>query len=250
MSKFKDHFSAVSENYAEYRPHYPDELFEYLDSITQHHESAWDCATGSGQAALGLSPYFDTIFATDASEEQIRNAYPHQNIQYHVATAYQSGLPESSIDLVTAAQALHWFEFDTFFSEVKRVLKPSGLLAAWCYGVPNITPELDPVVEDLYFKIIGPYWPAEREYVDKEYGTIRFPFPRLSFKQFTMTQEWDLDHFTSYVSTWSASKRLVEIEGKQALHEALTPLAEAWGVSSGTRVIQWPVHMRTAKMNT
>jgi ubiquinone/menaquinone biosynthesis C-methylase UbiE len=154
--KFKDHFSGQAADYAKYRPDYPRELFAYLASLTPTRQWAWDCGTGNGQAAVGLAAFFDRVVATDASEKQILNAERNARIDYRVAPAGRSDLDSSSIDLVTVAQALHWFDLDAFYIEAKRVLKPRGALAAWCYNLLEIAPEIDAIVNRFYHEIVGP----------------------------------------------------------------------------------------------
>jgi ubiquinone/menaquinone biosynthesis C-methylase UbiE len=78
------------------------------------------------------------MIATDASAEQIASATRCDNVEYRVAPAEQTGLPDASIDLVTVAQALHWFDRERFFAEVKRVLRPGGVLALWVYATSRI----------------------------------------------------------------------------------------------------------------
>src|SRR5216110_2684818 len=126
--KFKDHFSGQAVEYAKFRPHYPGELFEYLTSISPRHELAWDCATGNGQAAVGLARHFDSVIATDASAQQIASAELNDRISYRVAPAEASGIDSASVDLTLAAQALHWFDIDRFFREAKRVSRKNGVL--------------------------------------------------------------------------------------------------------------------------
>ncbi|NJN88139.1 MAG: class I SAM-dependent methyltransferase [Leptolyngbyaceae cyanobacterium SL_7_1] len=123
---FKDHFSDHAQNYAKYRPGYPTVLFDYLATLVERPEVAWDCATGNGQAALGLAAHFPTVYATDASAEQIAHAFPHERIHYRVASAESSGLANCSVDLVTVGLALHWFDRERFYQEVQRVVKPGG----------------------------------------------------------------------------------------------------------------------------
>src|SRR4051812_1803752 len=161
--KFKDHFSTQSTSYASFRPRYPEGLFRNLADNSPTRTLAWDCATGTGQAAVSIAPFFDRVIATDASENQIRNAEPHDRVEYQVATAEQSGLASQSVDLITVAQALHWFELDRFYPEAIRVLKPNGLLAVWCYTYLRIASNVDALVQHFYNDIVGPYWPFERK---------------------------------------------------------------------------------------
>ena len=160
---FKDHFSDQASDYARFRPNYPHELFAYLGSLVLARECAWDCGTGSGQAAVALAEFFDRVVATDASEKQILSATKSSRVEYPIAPAENSGLSSHSLDLIAVAQALHWFDLDAFYMEAKRVLKPDGILAVWCYGLLEIGPEIDAIINRFYREIVGPYWPPERK---------------------------------------------------------------------------------------
>ena len=173
---FKDHFSAHAVDYAAFRPHYPTELFRYLAGIVDEQKLAWDCATGNGQAAVELAELFERVIATDASAEQIANAQKHQKVEYRVATAETNGIDSLAIDLITVAQALHWFDLDRFYAETKRTLKPSGVIAAWTYNLLHITPEIDAIIGHYYSNVVGPFWPAERALVEK-FDQLHFPSP-------------------------------------------------------------------------
>jgi SAM-dependent methyltransferase len=162
LNTFKDHFSSASDRYAAYRPDYPAALFAWLAGLCAERELAWDCATGSGQAALGLAPHFRRVVATDASAEQVRHAAPHPLIDYRVAPAEASGLADHSVDLVTVAQAAHWFDLPRFYAEAARVLKPGGAIAVWGYGRMLLPGEMDGLFQRFYAKTVGPYWPPER----------------------------------------------------------------------------------------
>src|SRR5215831_1555408 len=143
---FKDHFSAHATDYRAFRPSYPAELFTFLASAAPARDLAWDCGTGNGQAAVALAEHFARVFATDASAEQVKNAEPHPRVEYAVAPAEKCPLPDHTADLVTVAQALHWFDFDRFYAEVRRVARPGGLLAVTCYYEPSVGPGVDPVL--------------------------------------------------------------------------------------------------------
>jgi SAM-dependent methyltransferase len=201
---FQDHFSGHADRYGAFRPTYPVALFEYLASLAPARDLAWDCATGNGQAALALSPFFGRVVATDASPQQVAQARPHDRIDYLVAPAERTPLPESSIDLITVAQALHWFALPAFYSEVLRVARPGGILAAWCYELNEITPEVDQVIGRLYSDILGGDWPPERRLVEEGYRTIPFPFDEVAPPQFSMGARWDLPRLLGYLGTWSA----------------------------------------------
>jgi len=142
-AQFKDHFSTQAEDYSIYRPEYPADIYSWLASICNSHQLAWDCATGNGQVAVALTNHFGYIIGTDASESQIYHATTYPRVEYEVALAHKSPLDDQSVDLITVAQALHWFEFDSFFKEVERVAKPNSVLAVWCYELHQISPAVD-----------------------------------------------------------------------------------------------------------
>ena len=166
---FQDHFSKRSGTYAKYRPDYPQALYEFILAHVKETELAWDCATGNGQVAVALARHFKKVIATDASQNQIAHAIPHPRVEYRVSAAEDSGLNDHGTDLITVAQALHWFDFDAFYKEVKRVGKPGSLIAVWTYGLLTTETEADQVIQHFYYDIIGKYWPPERQYVDQKY---------------------------------------------------------------------------------
>ncbi|MBS1270919.1 MAG: putative methyltransferase [Candidatus Marinimicrobia bacterium] len=245
--KFKDLFSGHAKEYSRYRPGYPDALFRFVANNAPDTEIAWDCATGSGQTALGLTPHFSQIFASDASARQIENAYPHEQITYYVGTAYHSGLQYNSIDAVTVSQALHWFDFDAFFGEVRRVLTPEGVLAAWCYMKPSVSPELDAIISEFTEEIVGPYWPPERKHVDNGYANIDFPFEEIEAPEFRAEHHWDLEHFFGYLNTWSAAKRFQQDNGYSPIDEIRARVATLWKNPDREKVVTWPIRVRMGR---
>ena len=245
---FHDHFSSVANRYADFRPHYPAALFDYLASLVPRSSVVWDCACGNGQATLDLAERFDKIIATDASREQIASAPPHPRIEYHVAPAEQSGLPDRSVALVTVAQALHWFDFDRFYAEVKRVLTPGGVIAVWAYGIDTVEgDDLDQLVQDFYAKTVGPYWPPERRLVEEGYRTIPFSFAEIKPPAFHMEARWTLEQLLGYMSTWSATNRCIKATGRNPLEPLAAELRRVWGEADLSRKITWPLTMRVGR---
>lgn len=237
---FKDHFSGHAADYAEFRPRYPRALFGYLASLAPNEQLAWDCATGNGQAAVALGESFQCVIATDASEKQIAQATPHPRVQYRVAPAEASGLEPNSVSLITVAQALHWFQIEKFLAEAKRVLKPNGVLAVWCYGLFQAGPEIDRLIEEFYRKTVGPYWDFERRLVETGYRTIHFPFQEINAPEFEMSAMWSVEHALGYLRTWSATKGFIaarKFDPVDSLDERLRPL---W---PEPRRVVWPLSL-------
>lgn len=240
-----DHFSAVAAHYAGHRPGYPDALFDYLAQIAPGRGLAWDCATGSGQAALALAARFRRVAATDRSQRQLAACPKRPNLAGWVAAAEASGLPDGSADLVTVAQALHWFDLERFYREAERVLAPRGALAVWSYGVHRVDGgEIDAVVGRFYRETVGPYWPPERRLVESGYRTLPFPFPEMAAPPFAMTASWTLPQLLGYLRSWSATGRYraaLDRDPVVALESELTPL---WGEPLASRMISWPLVLR------
>lgn len=245
--QFKDHFSTHSTAYAKYRPRYPAALFEYLASVTTQHERAWDCATGNGQAALSLVPFFEQVIATDASQSQLESAGLHEKISYRVATAEHTNIEAESVDLVTVAQALHWFDLDAFYAEVKRVLKPSGVLAVWSYNLLEIAPEIDAKINSFYSETVGPYWPPERILIEDGYRSIAFPFRELTPPPVQMEARWNLFDLLGYLRTWSATKRFIEARGFDPVTNLSNDLLSDWGAPEEEKLVRWPLSLRVGK---
>jgi SAM-dependent methyltransferase len=245
---FKDHFSGHAASYAAYRPGYPPALFAFLETLTPGRDLAWDCATGNGQAALSLAEVFAKVIATDASRRQLDNALPHPKVEYRVATAESSGLLDRSVDLLTVAQAVHWFDFDRFYAEARRVLRPGGAIAVWTYNLLRGTPAISALVDRLAREISGAYWPPERRWVDEEYRTLPFPFPEVPAPVFQHTESWDLERLVAYFRTWSANVRYQAATGKDPIAEIAPELAAAWGDPEETRTLTWPIYMRAGRL--
>ena len=243
---FKDHFSKQATDYAIFRPGYPQELFDYLGSIAPTRQLAWDCGTGNGQAAVGLASVFDRVIATDASEKQIANAQPHEEVEYRVAAAGNSGIESDTIDLIMVAQALHWFDLDHFYAEARRVLKPDGVLTASAYNLLHIDPAIDEVVNRYYYEVVGPFWPPERKLVEN-FDHVPFPFQEIDPPKFEMKAQWNLDHLVGYLRTWSSTQRFIAAKGSDPLKQIIDELRAAWGTPEQTRNVIWLVTLRIGR---
>ena len=247
--KFHDHFSGVAAKDADFRPHYPAELFDYLATLAPKDSTVWDCATGNGQAALDLAARFDRVIATDASKEQIAAATAHAKVQYRVVPGEQSGLADGSAALVTVAQAMHWFDLPKFYAEVKRVLRPGGALAVWAYGINEVEgAAVNVLVQDYYANVVGPYWPPERKLVEEGYRTVPFPFAEITPPPFRMEARWTREQLIGYFSTWSATNRFIKAKGFNPLETMAAELGKVWGDADEARLVTWPLPVRVGRV--
>ena len=240
---FKDHFSSDSQSYSDFRPAYPDELFHYLAAIAPRQNTAWDCATGSGQAASMLANYFNQVIATDASAQQIQHAISRDNIRYEVALAEQSGIATGSVNLITVAQALHWFRLDAFGAEINRVLTDNGILAAWTYNLLSINDEIDALTNKLYFDVRD-YWDFERSMVEDGYRNVSLPFKQIDTPTFTMSALWALQHLIGYLNTWSAVKAYTTRNGENPVDTMTEELTNIWSAGTALQTVNWRLCVR------
>jgi SAM-dependent methyltransferase len=245
VSAFKDHFSRQAAAYSRYRPAYPLELIACVAALAPSRGVAIDCATGSGQAAIALARHFERVIAVDGSVPQLIRALPAQGVQYVAALAERLPLAGGCADLVTAAQAAHWFDFERFYAECRRVLRPGGVVAAWTYGKFHVDPTLDALVDHFYTDVVGRYWPPERSYVEAGYRDLPFPLAEESTPAFKLVTEWDLEQLLGYIGSWSAVQRYRDSTGEDPLPVLRRELQRHWGQ---TRRLEWPLHLRVGRV--
>ena len=242
---FHDHFSSGAAEYERHRPGYPRELFEFLADVTPGRRLAVDVATGNGQAATGLAEFFDEVLATEPSEAQLARARPHPRVHYRREPAERIGLPEGCCDLLTAAQAAHWFDWSLFPQEACRVLSPAGVVALWTYELFSVDPSIDAIVEDFYRNVTGAYWPRERRHVEERYASLPFPFEEFPVPDFSYALDWTAADAVAYLGTWSAVQRRRAVQGDDPLGLVMPLLESAWG--AGMRRVNWPIHLRAGR---
>jgi len=242
----KDNFSKQSDLYSRFRPGYPKQLFDFLMPLVPDKETAWDCGTGNGQVAVRLSFYFNKVYATDLSSAQIENAHKRQNIFYAVENAEETLFPDNKFDLITVAQAIHWFEFEIFYRGAKRTLKPGGIIAVIGYDIFRINKKLDALTDQFYHDITGPYWDKERKYVEERYLTIPFPFKEIKTPGFTMSYNWTFEQVIGYLNTWSAVQHYFRKNNQNPVDKFSDKLKDAWGSVLKRKVI-FPIFMRTGR---
>jgi hypothetical protein len=243
-----DNFSRQASQYRASRPGYPAALFDFLAQSCVRHGRALDCATGNGQAATGLAPHFAEVVATDLSVAQLARAEAMPNVRYLAAAAEQLPLADGSVDLVTVAQALHWFDLAAFFAELTRIARGDALIATWSYGRMRVSPPVDAVVERLYSGIVGPYWPPGREHVESGYRDLPFPFAPVATPALAMIADWTLERLLAYLASWSAVQRYAAQHGRDPLDQVRGDLRAAWGDADGRRRIEWPLTLRAGRI--
>ncbi len=242
-----DLFSGHASLYAQYRIDYPAELYDCILPVVARPNRAWDCATGNGQVAVVLANSFTEVEATDSSQQQLDQAIARPNIRYQVAPAEQTPFPDAHFDLITVAQALHWFNLAAFHQEVRRVAKPGAILAEWGYGLTQIDEAIDDLLTDFYRNRTGPYWHPNRRHIDTAYASLPFPFANARQATFTVRRHWSLERFLNYLRTWSAVQKYIhqnEIDPVTALGSQLIAI---WG--TGEREVQFPVFLRVGVVN-
>jgi SAM-dependent methyltransferase len=249
LTGFADHFSGHAGEYAKYRPGYPPEVFGWIASQASQTGAVWDCGTGNGQAAVALADHFDLVYATDPSQRQLDQATMHPNVTYATASAEASGLDNQSVDAVVVAQAIHWFDHQRFYQEVRRVSRQGAIIVAVGYARPFFeTEELNSAFLGLA-DMVESDWPAERAHVEARYETIDFPFERLAVPAMEMGFDWPLEGLLGYLSTWSASQRLLARTGIDAVAETRDAFSQAWGNPAETKRVSWPLLLMAGKVD-
>jgi len=246
---FKDYFSSQSFQYSVNRPKYPEKLFRYLIGECRERKLAWDAGTGNGQAANELSRFFEKVYATDASSSQILNAVTKSNITYAVANEQAPILKRRSVNLITVAQSLHWFDIEVFYAEADRVLKRYGLVACWSYNLFRIDREVDREIDNLYGGILKRYWAPERRLVETGYRTLSFPFRELRAPRFEIKATWNFEKMLSFLSSWSAVANYKKREGYDPISQKKDCLKSAWGDPEKIKEVKWPISIRVGHVH-
>ena len=210
---------------------------------------AWDCACGSGQASTSLASHFGRVVGTDASSIQVSSAEAAATTHFVVAASEKAPLVDDSVDLVAVASALHWFATEEFFSEVRRVVRPGGIFAAWSYGMPTIdSKDLESVVHGFIDGALGPYWPPEIQTLLDGYASIDLPFKELESPAFELQVEWPLEQFLGFARTWSAVGRYVEDRGEDPVLKLGAELEGLWQHEEGLLPIRYLLDLRAGRV--
>lgn len=247
-----DRFSYRAERYARVRPAYPDLLLQWLRSKTVRGERCWDVGTGSGQVAGLAASYYEQVYATDVSSAQLSQAVATRGVTYAVESAERSSLPDHSVDAVLVGAAAHWFDLPAFYTEVRRVCRPGGLLALFSYGTrPAGQPALQAVIDRYVRAVLAPWWSDRLAMVESAYQTVAFPFREYRLPPFSAVTVCDLQGFEELLSTWSAAQLMARETGEDPLESVRSELHQAWGdpaQAGEERMIRWPIFARVGRV--
>ena len=245
MVGFPDHFSALAARYAAYRPHYPPELVTALADRCERHDVAWDIGCGSGQLSVALAARFARVIATDPAQAQLDHAERDPRVEYQRSRAEDSQLPDASVDLAVAAQAAHWFDWPRFVVEAGRVVRPGGLVALVTYRNAELPDDAGAELAG-YYRQVEPYWPDGRVHVNNAYRDLAMPWPAVAAPPIQMTARWTRDELVGYISTWSATARLIAAAGEGPLDDLRRRLAAVWP-DGQARDVRWPLTIKLAR---
>lgn len=245
---FQDHFSRSADGYVRFRPTYPPALYAALVELVTPRRLAWDCATGSGQAAVGLAEYFQRVLATDASPQQLSRAQAHKRVNYALAYAEKLPVPDRAVDMVTVAAAVHWFDLDRFYAEVRRVLRPGGVIAVWSYYNAETEPAIQAIMDRLADEVVAPYWPEANHMNRARYAKLPFPFEEVVVPRFHAEAWWTRDELLGFADTWSATKAYIDAHGTHPHDRIRDDLDAAWGDPDRRVHMRWPLHARIGRI--
>ncbi|NBC27955.1 MAG: methyltransferase domain-containing protein [Bacteroidetes bacterium] len=243
----KDNFSEQSNLYKAFRPTYPNALYDFILELVPEKNCAWDCGTGNGQVATELAKQFKQVHATDISRRQLEQAPNHPTIEYSIQKAEEPAFPDDTFNLITVAQAIHWFDLDQFYKEVYRTIKKGGVFAVIGYGLAETFPEADHIISRLFHDITGPYWDEERRYLDEKYETLPFPFRNIESQEFSIVYEWDFEYLVGYLRTWSAVIHYKNQTGHSPLELIHDELKSCW--NNKIRPVHFPIFTRIARVD-
>lgn len=241
-------FDAGGSAYAAHRPDYPPALATFLAQACRAHRLAVDVGCGTGQLTRLLAPHFDAVLGLDSSADQLRNAEPTPGVSYQLAPAEQLPVAPASANLITVAQAAHWFDLPAFYAQVRTVAAPGAVIALISYATPRLEPDLQPRFARFYANDLGAYWPAERRQVDSGYAELDFPFAEFDSPSLAIERHWTLADTLGYFGTWSAVRRAREAGQQPMLHAYAEALAAHWGDPQQPRAISWPINMRIGRL--
>ncbi|KAL1192998.1 hypothetical protein V5N11_009413 [Cardamine amara subsp. amara] len=228
----------LADAYLNARPKYPIDWFTKLAARTGQHKLAWDVGTGNGQAATGLAEYFEKVVATDINDAQLKRAVKHERISYHHTPTTMTDDQmvaliggDNSVDLIVAAQAVHYFDLSPFYNIAKRVLRrEGGLIAVWVYNDLIISPEVDSLMKRL---------------VDSTFP-FRTPIMNLAFDGYT-TMPFP---FEGFLRSWQPAMKAKERGVELVTEDLISKFEDAWGGDEDdVKDVFYKAHMIVGKLS-
>ncbi len=173
-------FTDRVDDYARHRPSYPPQVISILQracGLTSEQVIA-DVGSGTGLLTAVLVGHGNLVYAVEPNDAMRRAAesWLQPNLSFHsqAGRAEATGLPDASVDLVTVAQAIHWFEPDATAAEFRRILRPGGWLAILNNSRRVAGDALGGAVEELMRRHREPppaqYWPLGPELLGRYFG--------------------------------------------------------------------------------
>jgi SAM-dependent methyltransferase len=188
------------------------------------------------------------VYATDISTQQIAQAPVLGNVHYSIERAEKTWFPDNYFDLITVAQAIHWFDIPKFYEEVRRVGRHHGVLAVLGYGLMQISDKIDPLIHRFYTDVVGPYWDPERVYIEERYETIDFAFPPIEFSEtFQITQRMGITDLLGYLNSWSAVQKYFKKNGGDPVSGLANELKAHWPAADNKRVT-FPIFIKAGRI--
>lgn len=238
-------FGDNADDYRAFRPHYPDALFAWLARAAKENRLAWDCGSGSGQAAVGLSRHFIKVLATDPDERQLALAPKEANVDYRIARAEDDLGLRKEVDLIACACSIHWFDLPRFYENARRALRPDGIIAAWTYDWPRTEVEpIDLILRKLKEDILGPFWGQNSSLYFNRYETLPFPFKEIESPPFHTPIARSKSDLMSFLKTWSAVEKYRLRYDSDPLALIDRELEAAWRADPPNLPLSAPLYIR------
>ncbi|NVK74784.1 class I SAM-dependent methyltransferase [Marinomonas sp. CT5] len=238
-----------STSYSQTRPMYPAELYYWLSQQVAEPGVVWDCACGTGQASVDLAAYFDRVEASDISESQVTAATPHRKVNYQVFPAEKTTYPDHYFDAVCVAHALHWFDLEAFWLELKRVLKPGGIFVCWGYNWLKIGEAEDRAIADAILPHLEDYWPTQSRLLWNQYRDIEFPFDLMSVPDFELRCHWSVTQTLDFIRTLSASQLRIQEQGDDFLLSAVPIMRSVWSDPTKKQEVCLPFFVKAGRVD-
>ncbi|MDC0535357.1 class I SAM-dependent methyltransferase [Francisellaceae bacterium] len=235
-------FSRQKEDYKKARPAYPNEFFAALSKLCENKNLAWDSATGNGQAAVSLSEHFNQVIATDISQTQINHATYRSNVDYRVEAVEQNSLLPNSVDMINAAQAIHWLNLDDFYNTIYRVAKRGALVAIYGFREVSVSSKIDQLIDIYIQEIVGSDWREGKDYYDSEYQSLSFPFKEIKLPPFSIKLNWTLDQVLGLLDSYSGPQNYLDRVGQLPSSEIRADMLKLWGDQQKREVVIPIVH--------